>query len=228
MRRDLAAASIVSYEPVLGGRLKRAFDLIALLLTSPLWLPIALLALLWSKTISDAPMFTADRCVGYGGRSFKRLHLRLTKPSAVAEAKEEDEAPPSVDDAATRGAKWTRALQRVPQVYNVVRGDMSLVGPRALHQRDLDQLKSARRYYLSMRPGLFSISCLVAREHAESQYKAYALSWSLMLDLLVIGDRMRGLGRGGLAKAAPALSRVVPGDAFGRDQTVVVRRRTAP
>jgi exopolysaccharide production protein ExoY len=227
MRRDLAAASIVSYEPVLGGGLKRAFDLTALFVTSPLWLPITLAALLWSKIISDAPMFSADRCVGYGGRSFKRLHLRLTKPRVAAETKE-DEAPPSVDEAATRAAKWSRALQRIPQIFNVIRGDMSLVGPRALHQRDLDQLKSARRYYLSMRPGLFSISCLVTREHAESQYKAYALSWSLMLDLLVISDRLRGLGRGGIAKVAPALTRVVPSVELEQVQTVVVQRRVAP
>src|SRR6185312_8144354 len=83
VRRDLAAASIVSYEPTLGGWRKRAFDFIVVFATLPLWLATMVIAALLSKVAIGSPVFSADRCVGYGGRSFKRFHLRLTKPANV-------------------------------------------------------------------------------------------------------------------------------------------------
>ncbi len=125
--------------------------------------------------------------------------------------------------------KWARALERLPQLFNVLRGEMSLVGPHALLQGNLDQLKSARRYYLSARPGIFSISRLVDREHAESQYKAYALSWSLMMDLLVIWDCVRGFrNRGRLWKPGLKLNKVVPGLSLDQQREIIVRKRLAP
>ncbi len=86
VRRDLAAASIVSYEPVLGGWRKRLFDLFVVVVTLPLWLTTMVIAALWSKATIGSPVFSADRCVGYGGRSFKCFHLWLTKPASEAAA----------------------------------------------------------------------------------------------------------------------------------------------
>ncbi len=231
VRRDLAAASIVSYEPMLGGWRKRTFDFVVGLATLPLWLVAMLTAALWSKLAIGSPVFSADRCVGYGGRSFRRFHLRLTKPVSEDEtgAKEEHEASEANSEDPEAPTKWTRALERLPQLFNVLRGDMSLVGPRALLLGSLDQLKSGRRYYLSARPGIFSISRLVDREHAESQFKAYALSWSMMLDLLIIWDRVRGFrNRGRLWKPGLRLNKVVPGLSLEQQREIVVRKRTAP
>jgi exopolysaccharide production protein ExoY len=231
MRRDLAAASIVSYEPMLGGWRKRGFDLIVVIATAALWAPAMLIAALASKLASASAVFGADRCVGYGGRSFTRFHLQLPKAvraeRQAASAEHDVSLQPSA--ATEERAKWIRALERLPQFVNVLRGDMSLVGPGALRPGGLDQLKSSRRYYLSARPGIFSISRIVDREHADTQYKAYALSWSMMLDLLIMWDRVRGFrNRGRLWKPGLKLNRVVPGLALEQQRDVVVRKRTAP
>jgi lipopolysaccharide/colanic/teichoic acid biosynthesis glycosyltransferase len=225
MRRDLAAASIVSYEPMLGGWRKRAFDLVVVVALLPLWLPVMLVAALWSKLGENTPAFGVAHCVGYGGRSFKRLRVQLAKPASEAPsaANEEHEAQPASK------AKWVHATERLPELVNVLRGDMSLVGPSPLPQGSLDQLKSGRRYYLSARPGVFSISRLVDHAHAESQYKAYALSWSLMLDLQIIWDSVHGFrNRGLLWKPGIRLNRIVPGVELGNRREIVVRNRTAP
>ena len=227
VRRDLAAASIVSYEPMLGGLRKRLFDLFVVVATLPLWFATLVIAALWSKATIGSPVFSADRCVGYGGRSFKRYHLWLTKPEPAAP--DEGETLQTPGDEISTQTKWTRALESLPQLFNVLRGDMSLVGPHPIAQGSLDQLKSARRYYLSARPGIFSISRLVDREHAESQFKAYALSWSLMMDLLVIWDCVRGFrNRGRLWKPGLRLNKVVPGLTLDQQREIVVRKRRAP
>jgi exopolysaccharide production protein ExoY len=233
VRRDLAAASIVSYEPMLGGWRKRAFDLIVVVVTLPFWLTAMLIAILWSSFAIGGSVFSVDRCVGYGGRSFRRLHLRLTKPASEEPppVSDEGESSQTLSEEVTQRAKWTRAFERLPQLLNVMRGDMSLVGPSALLQGNLDQLKSGRRHYLSARPGIFGINRLVDREHAESQFKAYTLSWSLMLDLLIIWDCVRGFrNRGRLWKPGLRLNKIVPGLALDRQREieVIVRKRSAP
>ncbi|MBS0386648.1 MAG: sugar transferase [Proteobacteria bacterium] len=231
MRRDLAAGSIVSYEPMLGGGRKRAFDLAVVVALLPFWLPALLGAALWSKFTTSAPVFGMKRCVGYGGRSFNRLRLQLAK-SPTAEASAADEVLETSQVKSTEAqpqAKWMHAFERLPELVNVLRGDMSLVGPSPLPQENLDQLKSGRRYYLSARPGVFGISRLVDRAHAESQHKAYALSWSLMLDLQIIWDRVHGFrNRGRLWQPGLRLNRVVPGLALEERREIVVRKRSAP
>lgn len=231
VRRDLAAASIVSYEPMLGRWRKRSFDLIVVFATLPIWLPLMAIGALWSKLAIGSPVFSADRCVGYGGRSFKRFHLRLMKPAGDTkrEIKEDGSDPiPAGEEAAPQQRKWIHAFERLPQLVNVLRGDMSLVGPNALPQGSLEQLKSGRRYYLSARPGIFTIGRLVVREQAESQYKAYALSWSLVLDLLIVWDRVRGFSnRGRLWKPGIKFNHIVPGLSLEQPREIVVRKRTA-
>jgi lipopolysaccharide/colanic/teichoic acid biosynthesis glycosyltransferase len=71
---------------------------------------------------------------------------------------------------------------------------MALVGPSPLSPDELEPLKTGKRYYLSARPGVVGISTIVdAHEEQASQYKIYAFSWSLLTDLVILGDALRGL-----------------------------------
>ena len=53
-----------------------------------------------------------------------------------------------------------RAFERLPRLINVLRGEMSLVGPAPLDAEGLEQLKTSKRYYLSARPGVVGIAAI--------------------------------------------------------------------
>ncbi len=216
LRRDLASAPIVSYDSMLGGWAKRAIDLTVVLISLPLWLPVMLGAALWAKLRHPAPVFQAREVVGYGGRSFQLLALRVDPPSATIEVLRVagDVAPAPANDwtliasqADDAQAKWRRALSRLPMLLNVLRGEMALVGPTPLSLKEIEPLKTARRYYLSARPGVIGVSAIVdADEEEASQYKLYALSWSLSTDALILWDALDSLlRRGELWKPHPGL-----------------------
>lgn len=203
LRRDLASAPVISYDSLLGGWSKRAVDLTVTILAAPLWLPMMTGAAVWSKIRHPAPVFRAQDCVGYGGRHFRCFTLRIAAPSAVIEplrrSEEADEAQGGdwstiAERAEDRRTKWRRALERLPQLFNVLSGDMALVGPSPLTREQLAPLRTAKRYYLSARPGVVGVSGVAdADDDDASQYKIYALGWSHATDGLLLCDALRGL-----------------------------------
>ena len=201
LRRDLASAPVISYDAVLGGWTKRAFDLLLTLITLPVWASVMLIAAARSKIEHPAPVFQAHMRVGYGGREFKCFTLRLEPPTAtIAHLHPPKEEAPANDwtsiasKAEPRREKWRRAIERLPRLFNVLAGDMSLVGPSPLAQEQLEPLKTAKRYYLSARPGVVGISTIVdADEEQASQYKIYAFSWSPLTDAVILWDALRSL-----------------------------------
>lgn len=233
LRRDLASAPVVSYDPVVGGLTKRIVDCTVALLTLPLWLPVMLVAAGVAKLRHGAPVFVAEERIGYGGRAFDCYMLRVRAPIAKVEqlfADGETPLQPANEDwhaieekAEGRRAKWRRAFERLPQMFNVIRGDMSIVGPLPLPRDAIEPLKSARRHYLSARPGMVGVSGIVdASEEPSSQYKIYAKTSSLLTDVLIFWDGIRSLrNRGELWKPGFKLSTSPP------QRAVVVRRRSA-
>jgi lipopolysaccharide/colanic/teichoic acid biosynthesis glycosyltransferase len=175
LRRDLASAPVVSYDAVLGGVMKRALDLTLTLITAPIWLPLLGLAMLWLKLSGRTKMLSATECIGYGGRGFNRLSLQVAKQAVT-----------------TARSKWSDAFERLPELLSVVRGDMALVGPRPLSRAELEPLRSARRYYLSARPGVIGVGTLIG-SNDPSQYKIYAMSWEVVTDALILWDALRSL-----------------------------------
>lgn len=215
LRRDLATAPVVSYESVLGGGVKRAADVFVVVLLSPIWLPLMLFAALWSKIRHSAPVFRADERVGYGGRVFQCYGLRIAPPTAVIEHLRPVDAEPANDwgviasKAETGRAKWRRVFERLPQMFNVLKGEMSLVGPAPLAQADLEPLKTAKRYYLSARPGVVGINSIADADAEDpGHYKLYFMSWSLSADALIMWDALRGIReRGELWKPGAKVKR---------------------
>jgi lipopolysaccharide/colanic/teichoic acid biosynthesis glycosyltransferase len=235
LRRDLASAPVVSYDAVLGGWSKRAIDVVLTLISLPLWLPLVLVVAGWAKLRHRAPVFEAHERIGYGGRSFRCLTLRLDPPSATIEPLRRPGELASeatndwgliADQAESRRVKWRRVLQRLPQLFNVIVGDMALVGPLPLTREELEPLKSARRYYLSARPGVVGISDAAGEDDA-SQYKIYAMSWAHSADALILWDALRSLrNRGELWKPGVRLQRA-GADSGGARGKVIVRQRSA-
>jgi lipopolysaccharide/colanic/teichoic acid biosynthesis glycosyltransferase len=139
----------------------RALDVVLaalfLLLSLPLTIPIALALL----TTSGSPLLYRGERVGRGGRIFEMLKFRTLKRGA------EDRLGPYLGDELVRRTKaettpigrWLRATQldEIPQLLNVLRGDMSLVGPRPIRPRFFEELAEELPAYwqrLVVRPGL--------------------------------------------------------------------------
>ena len=128
-----------------------------LLLSLPLTVPIAVAILL----TSGRPLFYRGERIGRGGRVFHMLKFRTLRPGA------EERLGPYLGDELVRRTqhetapigRWLRATQldEIPQLWNVVRGDMSLVGPRPIRPRFFEELAEELPAYwqrLVVRPGL--------------------------------------------------------------------------
>ena len=126
--------------PALGARLRRAVDLLVLALTAPVVVPLIAALAAAVKLDSPGPAFVRIARLGRDGRSFRLLKLRsMTRD---AEAMKEGLRHLNVlpwpdfkiadDPRVTRVGRWlrTHSLDELPQLYNVLRGEMTLIGPR--------------------------------------------------------------------------------------------------
>lgn len=122
---------------------KRAFDLLVVTLSSPFWLPVMLMvmAVVWLSSPGD-PVFFFQNRTGRGGKRFRMMKFRSMVPNAdalkgtLAKLNEKGELAGPLklenDPRVTRIGRILRktSLDELPQVLNVIVGDMSLVGPR--------------------------------------------------------------------------------------------------
>ena len=186
--------------------LKRFLDLVIVLLFMPLWLPICLViyALIWIED-RENPLFLQDR-IGKNGYSFKTFKFRTMVTNAEEVLKkvlEEDEERRQEwemfyklrnDPRITRVGAFLRktSLDELPQLLNVLLGDMSLVGPRpvaAYHQRAMPMYVSTLRE--SVKPGITGLWQVSGRSDAgmEGMKKwdpHYVLNWSISMDFLIL------------------------------------------
>jgi lipopolysaccharide/colanic/teichoic acid biosynthesis glycosyltransferase len=191
--------------------LKRAFDATlagaGLILSSPLWLVFAALI----KLEDGGPIFFAQDRVGIGGRPFDALKFRSMRPDAEAltgaiQAAEHD---PRV----TRVGRFMRAtaMDELPQLWNILRGDMSFVGPRALRPGEIEAGADGRltrledvpgfEHRIKVRPGLTGLAQVYAPRDVPRRQKfrydrlyVRRRSWSLDLRLILLSFWISVLG----------------------------------
>jgi lipopolysaccharide/colanic/teichoic acid biosynthesis glycosyltransferase len=232
LRRDLASAPIVAYESLIGGWSKRVVDIALTVISAPIWLPAMLIVAAIGKLALPGSVFVREERIGYGGGAFQLFSLRLSPPTAVIERLRpihaaNGEAPSEVvPPVEGRTAKWREALERLPQLFNVLHGDMSLVGPRPLVRAEVESLRTARRYYLSARPGVLGIGSGEGDENVGGPYKVYALSWSLAHDVIIVWRALRDFrDRGELWRPSWRLRGMQKSDAHGA--AALERRRSS-
>ncbi len=180
--------------------LKRAFDfavaLLALIVLAPVFL---LIALLIKMTSPGAVIYKQSRC-GLNGRRFTFYKFRSMVENAermkaeLAHLSERQVAfKLSQDPRVTAIGRWLRkfSLDELPQLYNVLRGDMSIVGPRPPLPEEVEHYERWQRRRLRMRPGLTCLWAVSGRDYIDFNSWmrmdiSYIENWSLKLDWSII------------------------------------------
>lgn len=180
---------------------KRALDLgvalAAIALTLPCWIAMAVAI----RLDSDGPVFFRQERIGRAGRSFRIFKFRTmtadawTQRGTVTSSNEVDGPLFKMrqDPRITRVGRFLRrtSLDELPQLINVVCGEMSLVGPRPLPTEESDRLDGAALTRFDVVPGitgLWQVSGRSDLSYADLQHldSVYVRSWSLLWDLRII------------------------------------------
>ncbi|WP_188825903.1 sugar transferase [Brucella endophytica] len=188
-----------------GGALKRSFDVIGatagLLLLSPLFLLLAILV----KCSAGGSVFYGHRRIGRDGNPFYCLKFRTMVPDGDAvlaahfaanpEARAEWQATRKLknDPRVTAVGAVLRklSLDELPQLVNVLRGEMSLVGPRPVVKEEIDRYGPAAIYYFKSRPGLTGVWQISGRNDVSYDDRIafdqqYVENWSFQKDLVIL------------------------------------------
>ncbi len=186
------------------GSAKRGLDLFLCALMLPILLPIIAVLYVLVRS-SGGPGFFGHKRVGKNGRTFRCWKLRTMVPDAEAKL----EALLSSDAAAR--AEWERdrklrcdpritklgdflrktSLDELPQIFNVVKGEMSLVGPRPVTEDEIEKYGVHKRTYLAMRPGISGLWQVSGRNDISyservSLDRSYFRNASLTLDISIL------------------------------------------
>ena len=152
-----------------------------LLVSLPLSIPIAIANLL----SSGRPVFYRGERVGRGGRVFTMTKFRTLRPGAESRIGHQLGEPlvEATEFEVTKLGRWLRATQldEIPQFWNVLRGDMSLVGPRPIRPRFFEELAAELPAYwqrLVVRPGLTGFAQIRrGYETSMAEKLAHDLEW---------------------------------------------------
>ncbi len=181
---------------------KRIFDGITASIISLLLMPLLLLIALGVRLTSEGPvLFQQERC-GHRRRRFKMMKFRSMVHNAehlLPHLEHANEAVGPIfkmkdDPRVTKFGKFLRStsLDELPQLWNVIRGDMSLVGPRPMSVRDVSLFSQAalmRRF--SVKPGMTGLWQVSGRSNVSFDEwmvmdNSYIDSWSLSLDFKIL------------------------------------------
>lgn len=205
--RDADVVRFPSRQPVrypANSFFKRLFDLVFGVLFLVALAPVMALIALAVMRDGGAPMFRHRR-IGANGKAFDCLKFRtmcvdaearlakLLSESDAARAEWERDFKLRDDPRVTRLGNFLRqsSLDELPQLLNVVRGDMSLVGPRPIVTAEAARYGAAFRDYLGCRPGLTGLWQISGRNDVDYDTRVeldsrYARSWSLSRDVVIL------------------------------------------
>ena len=180
---------------------KRVFDFVLSLLLVILLLPFLLVLIVLIKLDSPGPVFYCSKRHGYNARVFNMFKFRsmvVNADALLTQLKEQNEVDGPIfkikkDPRITRMGAFLRrySLDELPQIFNVLKGDMSLVGPRPfpIAQVEKEDLRQLRR--LGIRPGITGLWQIRGRSDVSFDKLLrwdiwYINNWSFWLDLYIL------------------------------------------
>lgn len=185
--------------------IKRLLDIFIILFFSPILLPLFILLTILTKLTSKGPVFYGHKRVGKNGKEFKCWKFRSMCIDADKKLEEilannpqmreewEKERKFQNDPRVTRFGKFLRktSLDELPQIINILVGQMSFVGPRPVTEPELEKYGSYRDYVLSVTPGLSGMWQTSGRSDTEYEERIaldsyYIQNWSIWLDIWIL------------------------------------------
>ena len=170
---------------------------VALVVLSPVFLAIAI----WIRSREGSPVLFRQTRVGLHGRRFEVLKFRTMATNAESRYAElVDQSDPRAfkltnDPRITPSGAFLRrsSLDELPQLWNVLRGEMSLVGPRPAPPREVEAYDMWHRRRLSMKPGITGLWQVSARRNEDFDNRAsldlsYIDRWSLWMDVKILAQ----------------------------------------
>lgn len=194
-----------SGHPPVGGISKRGFDILAAVMALVFLSPIFLLIAALVKFTDGGQVFYGHPRIGHNGRSFRCLKFRTMRQDGDRILKEHLRANPQAyaEWRATRKLKddprvtivgtvlRKLSLDELPQLFNIIRGDMSVVGPRPVVEDELELYEGAAAYYLRSRPGLTGLWQVSGRNDVSYASRIafdthYVKNWSFTRDVVIV------------------------------------------
>ncbi|CAK7261441.1 sugar transferase [Shinella yambaruensis] len=198
-------SSFATGAPPVGGISKRSFDILvalgAIIVISPIFLMIMALV----KFSDGGSVFYGHRRIGYNGTTFRCLKFRTMAENGDAILQQYLKDNPAAyeewrtarklqyDPRVTLVGTVLRklSLDELPQLFNILRGEMSLVGPRPVVEDELELYEASAIYYLQTRPGLTGLWQVSGRNDVSYAARVafdthYVRNWSLVSDLMIV------------------------------------------
>jgi Undecaprenyl-phosphate galactose phosphotransferase WbaP len=186
-------------------RLKRLLDLALIVFSLPIWLPISLLLTLLVKLSSEGPVFYAQKRIGKDGKVIQVLKFRTMVKNADAVLQKHLEENPHFWNEWRKDQKLKRdpritwvgqllrrtSLDELPQLWNVVHGEMSLVGPRPIVEAEIEKFGNTWDLYTRVLPGITGLWQVSGRNNLTYSERVhlneyYVRNWSIWLDLYIL------------------------------------------
>lgn len=177
---------------VVGFRGKRSFDVVFAVVFGALVIPVACLIILLLLVFQGRPVLFRQERLGMNGRAFQVLKFRT-----MADSNQDDGSllPDELRITPLGAFLRSLSLDELPQLINVLKGDMSLVGPRPLPVRYLDRFDRWQLERFTVRPGLTGLAQVNGRNSATWNERfefdrLYAQKTSFILDLRIIAKTL--------------------------------------
>jgi len=185
--------------------IKRVMDILLSIVLGIIFLPISLLVALWIRLDSPGPILYSQERLGKDSRKitvYKFRSMKLNADTVLAEylsnnpaaSKEWEQNQKLYDDPRiTRAGKWIRrlSLDELPQLFNILKGDMSLVGPRPIMLDQETLYGDHIEVYTNVRPGLSGFWQVSGRNQTSFRQRVdydayYVRNWSIWLDIYIV------------------------------------------